>query len=89
MSEVARRFSEEVRSALSVLAVKVTTARELPESQKEEISKMMSAKSERVLEFAWFVNQALLGGIVLEYAGKKYDSSISGALENLKEQLKF
>jgi F-type H+-transporting ATPase subunit delta len=89
MTEVARRFSEEVRSALSILAVKVTTARELPQSQKEEISKMMSKKSELKLEFDWFVNQSLLGGIVLEYAGKKYDSSISGALENLKEQLKF
>ncbi len=88
LAEIADSFMNAVRVATSVVAVKVTTARNLSDEEKGSISKMISEKRSGELEFEWFVNPEILGGIILEFEGKKYDSSITGKLSVIQEQIK-
>lgn len=88
LAEIADSFMNVVRSAISVVAVKVTTARDLSGEEKNYISKMISEKQSGELEFEWAINPEILGGIILEYEGKRYDSSITGKLNVIQEQIK-
>jgi len=48
---------------------------------------MTSSASKTELEFAWAVDKSILGGVVLEYDGRRYDSSILGKLNSIQDQI--
>lgn len=92
LTQISEAFSSEVRSVLLVLAVTVTTARELNQVEKDDLiksisSKMTSSSRNTELEFSWAVDKSILGGIVLEYDGRRYDSSILGKLSSIQDQI--
>lgn len=87
IQQIAEAFSAEVRIALNVLMVKVTTAREISVEEKDVLSKKISSSAGREIEFSWLVDPRILGGLVLEFEGKRYDSSLHGKLHALKESI--
>lgn len=87
VSQIAEAFFSDVRKVLQVLLVKVTTARELSQEEKELLKSKIANESKKEVEFSWSVDKSILGGLVLEYEGKRYDSSIRGKLNTFQETI--
>lgn len=85
--QMAESFLAETRKVLSILAVKITTSRELSDTEKSDLKNTIATQTKKDLEFHWNVNKDILGGIVVEYEGKRYDSSILGKLNGIQEQI--
>jgi len=66
---------------------KVISAIELTENEKQSLSKAFSKILNKILDFEYFVDRELLGGIIVEVDGKVYDGSIKTYLTNIANKL--
>lgn len=73
--------------ANGILAVTATSAVELSESQKERLVAKLKEKTGRQILLTCNVDKSCLGGIRLEYAGKRFDASVKNKLEAMKKSL--
>lgn len=73
--------------ANGILAVTATSAVELSESQKSRLIAKLSEKTGRQILLNCNVDKSCLGGIRLEYAGKRFDASVKNKLEAMKKSL--
>lgn len=65
----------------------VFSAIELTSYEKKVLSDIFSKISGKILDFAFFVDKNLIGGIVVEIEGKIYDGSIKTYLTNIANRL--
>ena len=72
----------------NILAVKVTSAVELDEVQKSKLCKTLEKKTGSKVLLHCRTDPSCLGGICLEYDGKRYDASVRQKLSSLRESLK-
>ncbi len=70
-----------------ILAVTATSAVELSEEQKSRLIAKLSEKTGKRILLNCKVDKTCLGGIRLEYAGKRFDASVKNKLEALKKSL--
>ncbi len=85
--DVLDSFRDLVLKSQNKAKAKVISAIELIESEKAALSNIFSKISGKVLEFDFFVDKNLIGGIVVEIEGKIYDGSIKTYLANISSRL--
>jgi len=80
------QFAELRREAEKVLAIKVTSARELTQEQKDAIvAKFQKAKG-KTIESTFSVDESVMGGVKVEFEGNVVDGTVAGNLEKLRER---
>ncbi len=88
LPEIAAAFSEQADSSAGLLQVEVTTARDVPDSEKSAIEKSLVEQLKGSLQFSWKQDPSILGGLVVRYGGKVLDGSLSGRLARLEGKLR-
>ena len=68
-----------------VLNAKVTSAVPLTEDEKEKLKKKLEETNKSQVELEFFIDEAILGGIVVEIDGKVLDGSIKSRLRDIKD----
>jgi len=71
-----------------LLAVKVTTARPITEQQAAKLRRKLSAVTGRQIELSYVIDPACMGGVRLDYDGKRVDDTVAGRIERLHSMLK-
>lgn len=72
----------------NILPVKVTTAWPLPEDQALLLRRRLAAISGRQIELENIVDPGCMGGIRLDYDGKRVDDTVQHRLESVRSLLK-
>ncbi len=80
-----RAFADELSG---ILRARITTAAQMPESQKEGIRAAMERQTGKKVELKSTLDPSLLGGIQVEIAGKVFDGSLRTQLKRIEETLK-
>ena len=80
-------LAELVAEAQNRLAVELTTAHELSESEASSIVATIEKASGRTVEATRAVDPSLIGGLVLQIGSHRADGSIRGRLERLRHEL--
>ncbi|MFA6215453.1 MAG: ATP synthase F1 subunit delta [Patescibacteria group bacterium] len=80
-------FQKYYNEKQNIIEVKIETARELSESEKKEITKVMNQATKKETELITSINDELIGGIKLFYADNLIDGSLKNQLAELKQQL--
>ncbi len=87
VKEVAEAYRAELEERQGIRQAEITTARELPESERATllvgVSKLAGAKIQPTFK----LDQSILGGTVVRIGSTVYDGSVRGRLERLKEVL--
>lgn len=71
----------------NILPVKVTSAQELSEGQKKKIEESLAEKTGSRILLSCAVDESLIGGLILEYGGKRYDATVRNRLTGLKKSI--
>jgi F-type H+-transporting ATPase subunit delta len=70
-----------------IVSVKVVSARELSEEEKEELKKVLEKRTGKKVKLNLSVNPEIIGGIIATIGSTVYDGSIRNRLEILKKRL--
>lgn len=88
IGEIFRYFIDKVKAMKGIGIAYVTTAVELKDSQKQQIvDKLLATTSYKEMEMHYFVDQSIIGGMVIRIGDRVVDSSIKTKLEELQKQL--
>ncbi len=71
----------------NILPVTATSASPLSEEQKQKLIKKLEAKTGSQILLSCVVSPKCLGGIMLEYDGKRVDASVKNRLSNMRQKL--
>lgn len=71
-----------------ILPVTATTAVGLSDAQKAKLSQKLRAKTGSEILLTCKVDPTCIGGIRLEYGGKRYDASVRGRLTDLQRSIR-
>jgi len=85
--EVLREYRREIRSMLGIAQVEFTTARVLPDEERQSVLERVRALAGGELDAKFYEDPSLLGGMLLRIGSTVYDGSVRGRLEQLKEKL--
>ena len=88
LPEIAKAFTEQYRKYLNISSVKLTTAAPLEEAQINAIKERLrqSGSVAQNVEIETEIDPSLIGGFVLEFDGKRFDSSVASSLEKLRKE---
>lgn len=81
------RFAAVLDERSGIVAAEITSARELPSSEKAEFEKSLAALTGKTVNVNYAVDPNIIGGVVTRIGSTVYDGSVKTKLENLKEQL--
>jgi F-type H+-transporting ATPase subunit delta len=84
---IIRRFEAELEERSGNVVAKVTSARELTESEKAELAANLAKVTGKHIKPAYFVDKGIIGGVVTQIGSTVYDGSVKTQLENLKEEM--
>ncbi|MCX7513211.1 F0F1 ATP synthase subunit delta [Frateuria sp. STR12] len=85
--EVAELYEEHKREAGSQLKVKVTSAMALDAAQADQLKDSLKRRFKREIELETHVDEALLGGVVIDTGSEVIDGSARGRLQRLSTAL--
>lgn len=85
--EIAAAFAEAADAAANLVQVEVTTAREVTSQEQQSIEQSLARQLQGNLSFHWRHDAAILGGLIVRYAGKVLDGSLGGRLARVEEKL--
>jgi F-type H+-transporting ATPase subunit delta len=90
LADVAKEFIVQYKAIKHISTVKVTTAAKLSDAALEAIRKKLVASSvtDEKVEINTAIDPALIGGFVIEFNNRLYDSSVTHKLELLKKEFK-
>ena len=71
-----------------ILPVKVTSTVPLTEVQSARLRRKLSGITGRQIELTYHIDPACMGGVRLDYDGKRVDDTIAGRIERLHNMLK-
>lgn len=88
LPEIANEFMEQYRQLNKTTIVKLTTAVKLSEAAVEGIRAKLAGSSATAanIEITTAVNPDLIGGFVIEFEDKLFDSSVAHKLEQLRKE---
>jgi len=86
--EIADEFIAQYKAHNNMSTVTVTSATPLTQSSLEKIKTKLLASSatDKNIDFVTKVDKSILGGVIIEFDGKRYDASIARKLELLKKE---
>lgn len=87
LGEINTRFEAELEERGGNVVAKVTSARELTESEKVELTANLAKVTGKHIKPAYFVDKGIIGGVVTQIGSTVYDGSVKTQLENLREEL--
>lgn len=83
---IADAYLEMYRESKNVILSKLTTAFEVDESVKQEVSKLVSTHTGKTVELETKVDQSIIGGLMVEFNNTMYDSRISAKIAKLRRE---
>ena len=81
------RFDDELEERSGIVSAEVTSARELPESERSELQTRLEKLTGKTVNLNFNIDQEIIGGVVTRIGSTVYDGSVKTRLENLREQL--
>lgn len=87
LKEIIQRFEAELEMRSGNVVAKVTSARDLTESEKAELAANLAKVTGKNIKPAYFVDKEIIGGVVTQIGSTVYDGSVKTQLENLREEL--
>jgi F-type H+-transporting ATPase subunit delta len=87
LDEINERFATVLEERSGVVSANVTSARELPDSEKSELRLNLEKLTGKRLNINFGIDENIIGGVVTRIGSTVYDGSVRTQLENLKEQL--
>ncbi|NOT46476.1 MAG: ATP synthase F1 subunit delta [Acidobacteria bacterium] len=87
LAEINTRFDAELEARSGNVVAKVTSARDLTDSEKAELSANMTKLTGKHIIPAYTVDKGIIGGVVTQIGSTVYDGSVKTQLENLREEL--
>ncbi len=88
LDSIAREFTAQYKVHNKITSVTLTTATEVGQSVIDKIMGELNSSSstDKNIELTTKINPALIGGYILEFDNKLYDSSVAHKLELLKKE---
>jgi F-type H+-transporting ATPase subunit delta len=87
LQEIQKAFREELNRRLGIEEAEVTSARELSQAEKKELTEALARRTGKKIEARFHEDKALLGGAVVRLGSTIYDGSVREQLNRLREQL--
>jgi F-type H+-transporting ATPase subunit delta len=84
---IRNRFEDELEQRRGIVSAEVTSARELPESERSELRARLEQLTGKQVSLNFSVDQNIIGGVVTRIGSTVYDGSVKTRLDNLREQL--
>ena len=89
LPEIQQAFREELNARLGIVEAEVTSARELSEGEKKELTSVLEQRTGKKIEAQFQEDGALLGGAIVRLGSTIYDGSVREQLNRLREQLEM
>ena len=86
-NEIYQAFRRIANERLGIVAVKVFSASELAEPERQDLDARFRELTGKQVEFEFHLDPALVGGVRAQVGSTVYDGSVRGALDRFKEQL--
>ncbi len=87
MPEIAAQYVAEYKKFKGIMSSELTTATGISNESREEIIRMLKEFSGKEIEMSEKTDPALIGGFVLRFEDKRYDTSVRTQLNELKSEL--
>jgi F-type H+-transporting ATPase subunit delta len=87
LGAINERFEQVLEERSGVVSAGITSARELSEVQKKELTSNLEKLTGKQVKINFDINDGIIGGVVTRIGSTVYDGSVKTQLENLKEQL--
>lgn len=87
IAEINDRFAAVLEERSGRVAAHVTSARELSESQRNELKTNLEKLTGKQVQLNFEIDENIIGGVVTRIGSTVYDGSVKTQLENLKEEL--
>ncbi len=89
ITKIMEEFIQEVSRLRGELVVEVYSAYKLSKSEEDELKKIILSKTNgKTISLFTYVDDTLLGGLIVKYGSKMIDSSIKTRLNNLELAMK-
>lgn len=85
--EINDKFTSVIEERSGRVSAGVVTARELSDSQKQELRSNLEKLTGKQVQMVFDIDQNIIGGVVTRVGSTIYDGSVKTQLENLKEQM--
>lgn len=83
--EAVKEYKAILESFERISEVKVTSAVELTDSEKQKLKDKLESTYNRKVNIEYFIDESLLGGLVVDMDGRVMDSSLRRRLREVKE----
>jgi F-type H+-transporting ATPase subunit delta len=87
LPEMEEAFLSELNERLGIVDAEVTSAHELDDDEKRQLSSVLEQRTGKKVEARFQIDGALLGGAVVRLGSTIYDGSVRDQLKRLREQL--
>jgi F-type H+-transporting ATPase subunit delta len=87
LPEIEQAFLSELNERFGIVDAEVTSARELNDDEKRQLSTVLEQRTGKKVEARFQIDGALLGGAVVRLGSTIYDGSVRDQLKRLREQL--
>ena len=87
LREIRERFEELLDERQGLVRAKVSSAREMSQGQRDRLRQELSALAGKQVRCEHVLDDALLGGAVVQVGSTVYDGSVRGRLETLRRKL--
>jgi F-type H+-transporting ATPase subunit delta len=87
LPEMEEAFLSELNERLGIVDAEVTSAHELNDDEKRQLSTALEQRTGKKVEARFQIDGAVLGGAVVQLGSTIYDGSVRDQLKRLREQL--
>lgn len=86
-NEIARAYTELCDELAGIVRAKVSSAVALSEAVSRRLEKILTEKTGKTVKVAYQEIPHLIGGVVIELAGRVYDGSVRGDLKRAQDKI--
>jgi F-type H+-transporting ATPase subunit delta len=87
LQEINRQFALELDRRTGVVTADVTTARPVPDAEREALRARLGQLTGRNVRLRFAVDEDLIGGVVTRIGSTVYDGSVRGQLEQIRQRM--
>lgn len=87
LGEINARFESELETRSGNVVATVTSARDLTDSEKAELSANLAKLTGKNIKPSYVIDKGIIGGVVTQVGSTVYDGSVRTQLDNLREEL--
>jgi len=87
LGEIVEQFAQELNQRLGFAEAEVTTARELPADERNELECDLAKVTGKNIRARYAQDKGILGGAIARVGSTVYDGSVKGQLERIRQRL--